>query len=456
MNSFELIERYLPKAIDKYFFEDAKTAILEQGSKFIDVKFDQTGYVKIASILMDGLSDYYQTQVNSEGYLSPANARPSDPANYAAYAGNVASGSRDGFALGGTTVQWEIFRLQYVRGKQFRIDYISDEETAGIIIGNAVEEFNRTKVIPEVDVCRFSLIAGKANASLGNLVSLAVDAADAQSSGDYINTKNGPTGVIHRFNEAFEWLTEHEVPEEEQVMFVSPTIMTMIRNTPELNKFLTQGDFRSPAGLDFTVEKYGGRPIIVVPSNRFFTNVLLTQNGYRAQSGSKVINFMVVSTKAVVPVRKLEWSKIYGPEQSGLAGFHGYLINYLLYHGVVIPRNKVPGVYVCASNTDATAKANTLQVSTVAGASQYHWMVNEYWTSPAGLRGRLCYNKSAAFTLGATGIVPGTTANVNLCEPGMDISEAAGSITAYFGLIDDAGTVIATSGASAISVTQHA
>ena len=183
MNSFELIERYLPKAIDKYFFEDAKTAILEQGSKFIDVKFDQTGYVKIASILMDGLSDYYQTQVNSEGYLSPASARPSDPANYAAYAGNVASGSRDGFALGGTTVQWEIFRLQYVRGKQFRIDYISDEETAGIIIGNAVEEFNRTKVIPEVDVCRFSLIAGKANASLGNLVSLAVDAADAQSSG---------------------------------------------------------------------------------------------------------------------------------------------------------------------------------------------------------------------------------------------------------------------------------
>jgi hypothetical protein len=29
MNSFELIEKYLPKAIDKYFFEDAKTAILE-------------------------------------------------------------------------------------------------------------------------------------------------------------------------------------------------------------------------------------------------------------------------------------------------------------------------------------------------------------------------------------------------------------------------------------------
>ena len=171
MNSFELIEKYLPKAIDKYFFEDSKTAILEQGSKFIDVNFNETGYVKIASILMDGLSDYYQTQQNSEGFVNPVNARPgTDAPNYAAYAGNIEENGRDGFYIGNTSITWEIFRLQWVRGKQFRIDYISDEETAGIIIGNAVEEFNRTKVIPEVDASRFGVIAGKANASLGNLV----------------------------------------------------------------------------------------------------------------------------------------------------------------------------------------------------------------------------------------------------------------------------------------------
>jgi len=440
MNSFELIEKYLPKAIDKYFFEDAKTAILEQGSKFIDVKFDQTGYVKIASFLMDGLSDYYQTQMNSEGFLSPEAARPSDPAQYAAYAGNLASGARDGFALGNVSLQWEIFRLQWVRGKQFRIDYIADEETAGIIIGNAVEEFNRTKVIPEVDVCRFGIIADKASASLGNLKSETIDANE----------------IIANFNGAFEWLAEHEVPEEEQIIFVNPSVMTLIRNTTELTKFLTQGDYKSPAGLDFTVEKYAGRPIIVVPSNRFFTLPLLTQNGYRAQSGSNVINYMVVSTKAVVPIRKLEWNKVYGPEMSGIAGFHGYLINYLLYHGVVIPKNKIVGCYVSVSSAAATTKVNTLAVDTRAGAVQYAWKVVNFYTSPAGLRGTLCYNKSAAFTLGATGIVPGTTENVNAVVLGQDITEAGGSVTAYFGLVDDSGTVIATSGATPISVTQHA
>lgn len=435
MNSFELIQKYLPQAIDKYFFEDAKTAILESGSKFIDVKFDQTGYVKIASFLMDGLSDYYQTQQNSMDFVNPGQARPSDPENYAAYAGNITSGARDGFALGNVSVQWEIFRLQWVRGKQFRIDYIADEETAGIVIGNAVEEFNRTKVIPEVDVCRFGIIADKANASLGNFKSETVDDNE----------------IIELFNGAFEWLNEHEVPEEEQVIFVNPSVMTKIRNTTELTKFLTQGDYRSPAGLDFTVEKYAGRPIIMVPSNRFFTKPLLTQNGYRAQSASKIINFMVVSTKAVVPVRKLEWNKVYGPELSGLAGFHGYLINYLLYHGVVIPRNKIVGCYVSVSSADASAKVNTLAVATKAGSTQYYWAVDQYWSQPAGLRGTLYYSYSAAFTLGAAvSSISGYTAVT------ADNAATELQTTAYFGLADDAGNIIATSGAVAVTLTRHA
>ena len=456
MNSFELIERYLPKAIDKYFYEDAKTAILEQGSKFIDVKFDQTGYVKIASILMDGLSDYYQTQQNSVGYDSPANARPSDPANYAAYAGNVASGSRDGFYIGGTSLSWEIFRLQWVRGKQFRIDYIADEETAGIIIGNAVEEFNRTKVIPEVDACRFGEIASHANASLGNLKNETVDDDE----------------IIYLFNSAFEWLAEHEVPEEEQIIFVNPNVMSKIRNTTELTKFLTQGDYRSPAGIDFTVEKYAGRPIIMVPSNRFFTNVALTQNGFRPSTTavdgvqSNVINYMVVSTKAVVPIRKLEWNKIYGPEEAGLAGFHGYLINYLLYHGVVVPHNKIVGTFVSVSNNAASAKVNTLAVATVAGSAQYYWKIKEFWTNPAGLRGQLVFMeedttadvgtyKKSGFPLGGT--LTGTAGtDYKLATLGADITEAAGSKKAFFGLVDASGKIIATSGGTAVAVTQHA
>lgn len=430
MNSFEVITKYLPQAVDKYFAAESKTAVLEQGSKFIDVNFNEAGYVKIASFLMDGLSDYYKTQ---------GSVAPSNPADYAAYAGNVNAGQRDGFEIGGVSVKWEIFRLQYVRGKQFRIDYIENEETAGITIGNAIEEFNRVKVIPEVDATRFSIIADTTSVSLGNMVSETVAANQ----------------IISKFNGAFEWLTENEVPEEEQIIFVSPSVMTLIRNSTELTKFLTQGDYRAASGIDFTVEKYGGRPIIEVPSNRFFTNVLVTNNGYRPQTSSKVINYMVVSAKAVIPIRKLEWNKIYGPELSGIAGFHGYIINYLIYHGVVIPENKITGVYVSVSETNASTKTALLRVSTKAGSAQYGWVMDRYFTNPAGLRGYIVYAYTDSFTLGGDISSVGTAGeNYFVCEKGVEQSAVVGNTTGYFALVDDSGKIIAVSGA--VTLERHA
>ena len=452
MNSFELIEKYLPESVDKYFAHDSKSVLLEKGTKFIDVSFKETGYVKIASILMDGLSDYYQTQQNSVDFINPINARPGagEAPNYAAYAGNVASGSRDGFRIGGADVSWEIFRLQWVRGKQFRIDYISNEETAGVIIGNALEEFHRLKVIPEVDAARFSFIADQASVTLGNMKTETVDDDE----------------IISLFNNVFEWMFEHGVPEEEQVIFVNPSVMTKIRSTKELTRFLTQGDYRSEAGLDFTVEKYMGRPIVQVPSDRFFTNILLTDNGYRPTSGSKIVNFMVVSTKATVPVRKLEYEKIYGPELSGLAGFHGYIINYLLYHGIFVPRNKVPGIYVSVSSAAASTKVDLLSIQTVPGASQYHWSMKNYFTNPSGLRGQIVfmeYNSGSSaghydydgFPLGGT--LTGTSGtDYKPLAIGQDVTEAAASVTAFFALVDASGTIIATTGSTPVALAQHA
>lgn len=435
MNSFELITKFLPSAVDKYFIEESKSVYLEQGSKFVDVNFNEAGYVKIASILLDGLSNYYSTQSD----FAASGGNDEFPYNeYAAYAENVASGARDGFAIGGVTLEWEIFRLQYKRGRQFRIDYIEDEESAGVVIGNIVEEFNRVKVVPEVDCTRFSIIADTASASLGNLATETISANQ----------------IIGKFNSAFEWLAEHEVPEEEQLIFVNPAVMTLIRNTTELTKFLTQGDYRSAAGIDFTVEKYADRPIVVVPTNRFFNNVLVTNNGYRPNSGSKIINFMVVSKKAVVPIRKLEYSKVYGPELSGLAGFHGYLMNYLIYHGVVIPKNKIVGCYVSLAEANATTKVATLSIDTVAGDTQYAWKLRNYYTNPAALRGYIVY-KDSAFTLGGDISSVGTAGtDYKIATPGVNITEAAGSKSYYFALVDAAGKIIAVSGS--VAVTQHA
>jgi hypothetical protein len=360
---------------------------------------------------MDGLSDYYRA---NNGLGSANNGYSNYPTN-------------DGYKIGNAQSTWEIFKLDYDRGKQFRVDDMDNEEQAGMVIGNLLAEFLRTKVVPEVDAIRFSKMASKTSLSLGNKI---VETVSANQ-------------IIGKFNTAFEWLTEHEVPAEDQVIFVNPAIMTLIRNTTELVKFITQGDYKNEKGIDFTVEKYGERPIIEVPSNRFFTDVLTTDNGFTPSSTSKVINFMVVSKKAIIPIVKLEKSKTWTPDQ--VQDFDGYKVNFRMYHDAIIPKNKIPAVYMSVSSTNATTKANLLSVDlgvVKSGSDITGYKLNAFYTNPAGLLGYVVVSASA-FTLGET---YSTSATVVKVEEGDTFTKFASETAEYFALLDGSGKCIATSG----------
>ena len=136
-NEFGLITKYMQNAIDTVFAEESKTRILENGSKFIDVNFKEAGYVKVMSLLTDGLSNYFRVN----------NGLGSSNNGYSAYP------TLDGYKVGDAQATWEIFQLQYDRGKQFRVDNMDNEETAGLIIGNLLTEFLRVKVVPRQYVC---------------------------------------------------------------------------------------------------------------------------------------------------------------------------------------------------------------------------------------------------------------------------------------------------------------
>ena len=410
-NNFTVITKYMQNAIDTVMVEESKTNILVNGSKFVDVNFKEAGYVKVMSLLMDGLSDYYRAN----------NGLGSDNNGYSNYPTN------DGYKVGSVQSKWEIFKLDYDRGKQFRVDDMDNEEQAGLVIGNLLAEFLRTKVVPEVDAIRFSKMASKTSTSLGNKI---VETVSANQ-------------IIGKFNTAFAWLTEHEVPAEDQVIFVNPDIMTLIRNTTELVKFITQGDYKSEQGIDFTVEKYSGRPIIEVPSNRFFTDVLTTDNGFIPSSTSKVINFMIVSKKAIIPIVKLEKSKTWTPEQ--VQDFDGYKVNFRMYHDAIIPKNKIPAVYMSVSSTNATTKANLLSVDlgvVKTGDDITGYKLNAYYTNPAGLLGTVVVSASA-FTLNET---YSTSATVVAVGEGETFTKFASETAEYFALLDASGKCIATSG----------
>lgn len=370
-NSFALITKYMAQALDTVFAEESKTAVLENGSKYIDLNFQEAGYVKILSILMDGLSDYYR--VNDGVVANP----------YSHYQ----NGSADGYRVGSSSATWELFKLQYDRGKQFQVDNMDNEELAGQMIGNLLTQFLRTKVVPEIDAVRFSKIASKCKASLGNLV------------GAVPNTTAGNASeATHLLNAGIQWLADHEVPKEDQVIFCSNAFLTTIANSAEIYKRLDQTEYTSEKGVTFKFKAYEGMPLIPVPAGRFFTDVAVLSNGYGyTNNTSRPINFMICSKRAVVPVVKLQKSKIFGPD--AVQDFDGYKVNFRLYHDIIIPKNKVIGAYVCYDNTAyAQAVTPTLSLSIDAGATSGTSVISGVFTNPVGILGTL-YQSETNFSL---------------------------------------------------------
>lgn len=399
MNEFSTIQRFAQRALDTALVEESKTQILVNSNKFIDFDFNQAGAVRIMSLLFSGLSDY-----------SRANERPFED-------GRSQYPTGTGYKVGNLENKWQIYQLRYDRGTTFYVDSVSNEENVGKIVGGLVDQFGRVAVVPEVDEVRVSTMASVCKASYGNLVS-----------GD-IETNS----VLKEITKAFTWLKENEVPSEDQVLFVSNDINEKIINTTELSRFITQGDYKV-GEISFKVNKFMGRPIIEVPSSRFFTDVIVGQNGYRASSTSKIINFIVCSVRACVPIVKVEKLRIFDPSQ--VQDYDGYKINYRIFHDIIIPENKEIAFYTSVSTTSATTKVNKLFVDEVAGTSTNGYVVKGYRTNPAGKLGRLYVSKTA-LTVG------GEKGSATLVELNKEIITT--DTTAYFGLLDGYGKFVAVS-----------
>ena len=423
-NNINLIVKYFPEAIDKFFAEKSKTAILVDDKKWVKLDFKNAGWVKVASILLDGLSNY--RRVNHVGQAG---------AQYADYNGNNGSGARDGYPIGSAAITWEEFKLEYDRAIQLKIDYADDEESQGILIGNAAEELTRTKLIPEADAIRFSKIVGVTKASLGNRLENQTIA---------VNT------ILGEFQKGFEYLSEREVDEEDQVIFISPAVRTLLTTSTELTKFITQEDFRSDRGVTFKLPAFQGRPIIEVPSDRFYTNCQVGDNGYYPASNSYVINFLIVSKKAVSPIVKLNIIRLFGPEV--VQDFDGYKLNARFYHDCLIPKNKVLGIYANISGVAATTKTSKLDVVLSTGTSQNGYVLDEYYTTPAGIAVGRVVTAQSAFTLHSTVTVDDST--IKYVPVGAETVETNDS--AYFALIDGSNTVVATSGQVTLTGIKHA
>ena len=281
-NNIQLFQKYIA-LLDEVYKLSSKSSILDGDASLVQAG-KNTNEIIIPKMSLDGLANYSRNS---------------------------------GYVKGDVTLTYETVKFNYDRGRKFVIDAMDDEETAGIAFGKLSSEFIRTKVVPEMDAFRFSTYASLAG--IGSATGTLADGA----------------AVIAALRVAANKMDEDEVPAEQRVLFITPTLRGMIDDLDTSKSKEVLSKFSS---------------VVEVPQSRFNTQIRLNdgttggqEDGGFVTTGND-INFMVIHTPAILQYPKHTVNKIITPEAN--QDSDGWMFFYRAYGLADAYENKVAGIYV--------------------------------------------------------------------------------------------------------------
>ena len=323
MNNIELATIYLPK-LDQVYKNEAKTSILDGDET--TVQKGNHGEIKIAKLDMDGLGDFSRNE---------------------------------GYTKGNTKFIWETVKYDKERSQDLRIDRLDNQEALGLPFARLSGEFVRTKVIPETDAARIAKIAG-------------VDGISRKA-----ETLNDGASVVKALRTCTNKMDEDEVPTENRILFITPTLKGMIddldttKSKKVLERFSTvievpQTRMYTAVTLNDGTENYGyqkakdtyvvSKDTAVVTGKNYYTKSEETYSKVTSPTGNpstssyyeliesgKEINFLCVEKSAVVTAMD-QFMKYFTPDEDQIAddNVFKYRNNNLYGH---VYENKLAGVY---------------------------------------------------------------------------------------------------------------
>lgn len=244
----------------------------------------------------------------------------------------------NGFVRGSVTYKYQTHRLTQDRGRTFHLDAMDvDETNFGVAAANVMSEFQRLKVIPEIDAYRYSFIATKAIGA-GNSEAYTLDEA---------------TILKKLYSHIFK-LTDRGVDMSQLVITISYKAYEVLTNNSTIQKRIDAGQF-SQGGINLTVKTLEGIPLIPVASNRMKTAFVFYDGktagqeagGFVPDASAKDIHWIVSARNAPIAISKTDVPRIFDPMTNQEA--HAWKIDYRKYHDVIIPDNKLPTIFVAVS-----------------------------------------------------------------------------------------------------------
>jgi len=267
------------------------------------VKYNGGNEVKIPKIVMDGMADY----------------------------------DRDnGFVKGSVTLSYQTQTLTQDRGRTFSIDAMDVDETNFVTTAaKLLGEFQRTKVIPEVDAYRYSKIA-----------SLAI--AGGKASGGYTAAT---TDILTKLLADIYTVQDIVGENEPLVVTINTSIAAILDLADKVEKRLDVIDF-TKGGVNVKVKSIDNIPIIKAPSARMKTAYVFNDGttagqeagGFVPDVAARDINWIISARRSPIAVSKTDNPRIFDPQTNQTA--NAWKIDYRKYHDLWIPDNKLAGVFV--------------------------------------------------------------------------------------------------------------
>lgn len=292
----------LQNALDKQMVHESLTGWMDANAG--QVKYNGGKEVKIPQLSMDGLANY-DRQADS------------------------------GYTKGSIKYEYKTYTMTQDRGRKFQIDSQDVDETNFVLTATTIMgEFQRTKVIPEVDAYRLSKLA-----------TTAMGVANDENV-EYGYTVANST-VIAKIKKGIKTLREKCHNGTLVIMCNYDTQLAI--EEAALGK-LASVSF-SQGGINTKVPAIDGCPIIPVPQNRLYSAIQLydgstsgqTTGGYIKATSGLDVNFLIMPLDLPLAVTKQDIMRIFDPETNQSA--NAWAMDYRRYHDLWVLESKKEGVY---------------------------------------------------------------------------------------------------------------
>ena len=286
--------------LDKAAVELATSGWMEPNSSLIRYTGGKT--VKVPQIVMDGLADY-----------------------------------NNGFVDGDVTLTWQDLTFAMDRGRRFSLDEHEVNDTNFVATASQVMgEFQRTRVVPEIDAYRYSKIAAGA-------------IANKRASGEYTPSADDILSKLYYDVAAVQDAVGNDTP---LVITMSTLVAAILDTSAEISKKLDVVDF-TQGGVTLKVRALNGEhPIRRVGSGRLKSAYIFADGktegqktgGFAPAENALDVNWIICPRTVPIAVSRTDKVRIFDPETNQTA--RSWMLDYRKYHDLWITNNKWPQVWV--------------------------------------------------------------------------------------------------------------